>query len=479
MRRVLWYLSLGTVILLSAALLFLAGCGSGGPLAQPETGPDPSVSAAFFQLLPASQRSATTVGSDRCGNCHKDPYHDSWTQTRHAQVNVTCESCHGPGSVHATTPAKDNILTGADVTRPTVCGQCHGPTHEQFNNSRHASAVAAVLESAQRNPKTYVATCFRCHSAAFRMKNVDDKLAAGKTRDQVDTDIAALSVEQLQAFIPGTKESATCGTCHDPHRATTNLTSTGNQAYLRRSTFSTDTADIGPGTPPKSYSAFNHMCACCHNGRGVNAADSALDRASRPGMHDGPQYNMLVGTGGSEGTGPVVRNSSHSTTPDQCIHCHMPNKRHTFTVSLDTSCAPCHTATDAAARSQAVRSEILSTLLALRIRMERWAQTTFSNDAFWDYPALLTEEGFTPPDQALIPKEMKRARHNYYFVVRDRSFGVHNTPYTRHLLTTAHNQLDALGVSRAASRAPMSPQQMLEVLRSDLRRAQAGDTHIQ
>jgi hypothetical protein len=84
--------------------------------------------------------------------------------------------------------------------------------------------------------------------------------------------------------------------------------------------------------------------------------------------------------------------------------------------------------------------------------MERWAEATFGDPAFWDYSSLLTEEGKTPPNQAEIPIEVKRARHNYYFVLRDASLGTHNGTYTRNLLDVANRNLTQLGVASAPAR---------------------------
>jgi len=79
------------------------------------------------------------------------------------------------------------------------------------------------------------------------------------------------------------------------------LTIEGKEVQLRRSVFNMDTTDIAPGTPPKQHTTFNHICASCHNGRGANPSDSALQTGTaRPNMHESNQFNMLVGIGGVE-----------------------------------------------------------------------------------------------------------------------------------------------------------------------------------
>lgn len=481
-RRMLLGL-VGSLTIVTAGIMVLAGCGGGGgPIIPPETGPGPSPSARFLELLPAAQQNATAVGSERCQPCHAD-YHTTWKDTTHATRNVGCESCHGNGSEHVAAPAKTNILTAPQVTRAIVCGQCHGPTFDQFERSRHAEAVEAVIEEGGTNPNTYVRTCFRCHSAAFRAKYVDNPMAKGETADQIDARIQALPVDTLQSYVHETHESAACATCHNPHKKTGILTQdTGNEAQLRRLTFNDSTDGIQENAPVKSYTTYNHTCASCHNARGGGGSDAKLrSSTSRPNMHDSNQHNMLLGIAGAEtGAGPVVRHGSHTDVPDQCIHCHMPNRRHTYTVSFDTSCQPCHTASDASARHATARSETLNGLLALRTRMETWAQTTLGNARFWDYPANLTEEGLTAPNQAdpptgVIPIEIKRARHNYFFVLRDKSFGIHNLPYARYLLTVANQQLDTLGVPRSVPTKASRSDDILQLLQPDLLRAKAAD----
>ena len=498
MRQVKWLVASGFVTVVGAWLLALYGCGGGGgpvKVAPRPEGP-PSPTAEFLALLPEGQRGATFVGSERCAECHGgrqaqgEPIYVSWRETKHAQVNVGCEHCHGPGSKHAEAPSKDNILTYPNITRSVVCGQCHGPYYGDHERSKHSEAVEELVDPnfVGTNPRLYIATCYRCHSAPFRVEQVDHKLAIGKTRDEIDSAIGGLSNDQLLAYVPVTHETASCVTCHDPHRNTQYLTKEGKQAMLRRAVENTDTTDIAPATPPKQHTTFNHICASCHNGRGADPSDSALQTGtSRPNMHESNQFNMLMGIGGVEGTGPVVRNMAHATAPGQCTHCHMPNGRHTMTVSYDVGCAPCHTPADASHRAQATKSEIELALYALRTRMENWArQQDFNGDGqpdndpdLWNYWALVPAEkqSLSRTIQGRIPIQVKRARHNYYFVLRDGSFGIHNPPYTRHLINVANLELDSIGVPRIAPETlltRMSRQQIRNVLQADLQRLKAS-----
>jgi hypothetical protein len=113
--------------------------------------------------------------------------------------------------------------------------------------------------------------------------------------------------------------------------------------------------------------------------------------------------------------------------------------------------------------------------------MENWAQSALGNRRFWDHPSVLTEEGLTAPNQAdpptgAIPIQIKRARHNYYFVLRDKSFGIHNLPYARYLLTVANAQLDQLGVARSATtKSNLSLEALYRLLQGDITRAKAAD----
>lgn len=499
----------GLMLTCAGAIVFVgvlvaAGCGGGGPNTPVAA---LSTAAQFNALLPAAQKSATRVGAAKCTPCHAA---DCTTQaaTRHAAVSVDCESCHGPGSVHVANHSLTNILRGPDVVRTAVCGQCHSDVVADFNQSMHAQMVTSEVNSGS-------ATCLRCHSGAFHTLNISSPLSHGQTPAQVDAAIVALPSATLLSYaaynavspvVPGSShDSIACAGCHDPHQNTNNLVHpasnpAGQEVYLRLLSSNTDMSSDPAAATPAQYTTINQICGQCHNNRGGDPSDAGLAaNTSRAAVHEGPEYNMINGNGGAEGitttngttyaTGtaaPAVRTSSHVTAPDQCVTCHMPNARHTFTVSLDVSCSPCHTSADAAARESSVQTSVQNALAALAARMANWSVTIGASPGTglpvfkdptgqsWNYSGSIPSTDVMPTNwQKAIPIQIKRARHNYSLILLDRSYGVHNYVYTQYLLNQSNVGLDALGISRSVA-VPQNRRDVMAILNASLAQLKAA-----
>jgi hypothetical protein len=158
----------------------------------------------------------------------------------------------------------------------------------------------------------------------------------------------------------------------------------------------------------------------------------------------------------------------------------MPNASHTFTVNLIVSCSPCHTTADAAAREQTLQAAVQNSLLGLKTRLENWSIATFgsANPDSWDYTTNIPAGEMVPSQSnTVIPIEVKRARHNYYFIIVDRSYGVHNFIYINYLLAWSNQTLNDLPAATPAytgsvvKSTTLSRQQVRAILNADLQKA--------
>ncbi len=75
---------------------------------------------------PAHKDWQTRSNFELCAGCHStgsDHYSQSWVE-----LNISCESCHGPGKAHAAKPKLDNIVNPARLSverSMVVCLSCH------------------------------------------------------------------------------------------------------------------------------------------------------------------------------------------------------------------------------------------------------------------------------------------------------------------------------------------------------------------
>lgn len=465
MRRK-WLLALVAIAPYAITMCVLQSCGGeGGPVGSVTT----SITKAFLALMSPAQQKASYIGAQKCVNaaCHGATDHQAnyttWLQTKHGQNNVSCERCHGPGSVHAANPSTSNILTLPQMQSGVVCAQCHGPIYDQWNASPHAQLVADPVNSGSG--------CFMCHSGLVRTQYMEKGIAISSlTSGQVTQ-----AINDTLNVVPNT---AGCVTCHNPHSLTGNIDADGQDVQLYHQVTNSDTTAIGPGTATATYTNYNQVCGECHNGRGADGGDAKLTSStSRPDMHEGPQMNMLLGIGGAElPTAPITRTTTHATIVGQCSHCHMGGASHAFVPNYDTGCQPCHTAADAAARVAALKTEIVNDLYALRTRMQNYAvANNLGGPDCWDYTTNIPAPEVAP-NQSLIPIQLKRSRHNYYFVLIDNSNAVHNSAYGRYLLSTANTNMDVIqpgGAPEPTSTLDFKAKQ--QILMADLARARKAD----
>jgi tetratricopeptide (TPR) repeat protein len=170
-----------------------------------------------------------------CAECHStdlrrnyDLSTDSY-QTRWSEINVSCETCHGPGSAHATwaDERKKNGLTGRDGTAMgLVVPGLRALDYSGFGVGDATSAAARLANRARQQAE--IQSCAPCHSRrspiavvadpgrsfldSFRPALLEDGLyySDGQIREEV---YEYASFTQSRMYEAG----VTCSDCHNAH----------------------------------------------------------------------------------------------------------------------------------------------------------------------------------------------------------------------------------------------------------------------
>jgi DmsE family decaheme c-type cytochrome len=183
--------------------------------------------AGFSAQLPQGPPGATNIGDEACLTCH-DPEGQTYARSSHhfgsdprtPAAADGCETCHGPGSVHATAddPALVPILNPKELPVDelnTLCLSCHTTSeHVLWQGSQHEARGLA---------------CTSCHSQ--HSSGEDTKLLIGDTQMETCGTCHRDKVAKLDrsGHMPVREGKMECSTCHNPHGSTNvRLLSTGD-----------------------------------------------------------------------------------------------------------------------------------------------------------------------------------------------------------------------------------------------------------
>jgi DmsE family decaheme c-type cytochrome len=184
--------------------------------------------ASIFMLAsaraPSSQASPTFVGSETCKGCHegqwtafmKNAHYRAEVDGKVVADQVGCESCHGPGSLHAEAGGDRsnpgfasirNFKTASAEEASAACVQCH-KSGEQLNWDHSAHARNDV-------------SCVKCHSI-HHAKNE----GAGPMLTATDVNKLCITCHTdkrtalaRSGHMPIREGSMNCASCHNPHGA--------------------------------------------------------------------------------------------------------------------------------------------------------------------------------------------------------------------------------------------------------------------
>jgi len=306
-------------------------------------------------------------------------------------VGVQCESCHGPGSEHLGKIDKNQI---SNSLSPGVCNICHdSASRSSISNQWSHSPHARFMDSSVDWKRMSQPGCANCHTA----QGFWQRLAVIENKNVSDTDRNAPY-----------KDSAglTCAACHDPHD------STGRDFMLRAG-------------------KVEDACTACHDLLVQNNAEN---------FSSCPQGAAQKGIGGRLFENEVLPSGGHSQIRKRCVKCHMarsPSKfgeqvgGHTFRVIsknvqkpvLNTNgCLGCHKSMDIGLvrKSQEKIKASMRQLAALLPQREKKTPTP------WEKPKL--------PGNPSLTRVQAIASYNYYTILKDGTFGIHNPVYIKNLL---------------------------------------------
>jgi len=358
--------------------------------------------------------------------------------TTNGLAGVQCESCHGPGLDHVSSPHDPSRRPPKDIAG-NVCGRCHigcgchrdttYPTFQRWSESKHGGVDDNVAEYFANGQLLTV--CGVCHSGDYRLEAVIGDAAPGD--------------ELLVGKTAGEMNGVACVICHDPHSRTGHAANPdpGWDYQLRYR----QVADPTPSNSAHDSSdpdRFN-LCGQCHRGRGRTW--QSTDR----GPHHSVQSNVYVGEmpmpeGQEDDPLAASVRSVHASADEQCCTCHMfrndtdggpiPSAGgHTFEGSTEgCSAADCHASPDAAlAAMTSLQNEVQAGLDDIAARL--------GDPNAWEYAAA---GGADEAGQSALSDEIKKARFLYHYVISDGSLGVHNPQYVRSMLRKADRLLASI-----------------------------------
>jgi predicted CXXCH cytochrome family protein len=162
---------------------------------------------------------ASFVGNKACADCHSQ-FTRLFVSSPHARIHVEgapraeatgCESCHGPGSLHAQSGGGRGKFIVNPGRQPEACLNCHIDTHAQFKLPYHHP----VLEQRMN--------CVQCHDPhgadifkASHRTALESRAATGLAR--LNESCAQCHREQARQVIyehEALREG--CTICHQPH----------------------------------------------------------------------------------------------------------------------------------------------------------------------------------------------------------------------------------------------------------------------
>ena len=277
--------------------------------------PSPVVPSTAPAAAAAPSGSLEFVGASTCLSCHQNQEHfkdtvhaRAFAQLKSIAFEKSCETCHGPGSLHAAAAGDrsnpgfatiKNFKGMSAVELEKTCLQCHA-------DENRLSWVGSVHE--RRN-----VSCLACHSVHNAQ---EEKLLLVKPKvelvcAQCHRDIVAKV--NRSAHMPIEEGKMTCTSCHNPHGSATAKLLKGDS--VNDTCYTCHADKRGPFVwehPP-----VRENCMNCHDPHGSHNENMLVTRMPFlcQRCHDGQQHPATP-------YDQTSINAGHNKIIGSCIECH-------------------------------------------------------------------------------------------------------------------------------------------------------------
>jgi len=266
---------------------------------------------------------ASYVGDQSCLDCHEEVV-AGFKKTIHGRIadfevvglSKGCESCHGPGSIHAEDEDPASIISFKDISKgqaSAVCSQCHtSGTLMDWQGSEHSLSNVSCID------------CHRAHSRTKRLLSQPEP----KLCNDCHQDIRAKTL--YPSHHPIKEGKMVCSDCHQAHGSF--VTNLKTEERLNDLCFECHSAKQGPFV--FEHEPVVENCAICHDAHGTVANNLLVQNepflclqchqfhfhAGKIGGETGPTDAAVQAKYGRSVTSGVQRMTMAYTT--KCTQCH-------------------------------------------------------------------------------------------------------------------------------------------------------------
>ena len=164
-------------------------------------------------LTLAAPKGQTSNAGAQCVECHSKVTPNvvtDWKQSKHHEMGIECDTCHGSDHRTASDAAKAKIPT------PDTCGQCHDAQLAQFEKGKHSMAWAAMEAMPTIHWQPMAMTegmkgCGSCHKIGLKSP---EQLAALQNQERFGTASCDSCHTRHTFSLQEARSPQACETCH-------------------------------------------------------------------------------------------------------------------------------------------------------------------------------------------------------------------------------------------------------------------------